>query len=54
MDRLTTKECGANTIVLCDSSPGIWDICKGENNVHKIHGFAVEYLNCCRTPQLLH
>lgn len=44
MDRLTSKEHDVNMIVLCDSSPGIWDICKGENNVCKIHGFAADKL----------
>lgn len=44
MDRLTSKEHGANTIVLCNRSPGIWDICKGKNNIYKIHGFAADKL----------
>lgn len=44
MDRLTSKEHGMNTIVLCDSSPGIWDICEGENNIYKIHGFVADKL----------
>ncbi len=52
MDRLTTKECGANTIVLCGNSPGIWDICEGKNNVYKIHGFVADRLAAYEDTEL--